>query len=53
MKIMIINYKIKQKPKTITILGVIGNLVLDFIPYFVTVYVLYDKVPYTCNMRTG
>ena len=34
MKIMIVNSKIKQKSKTI--LGVIRNLVLDFILYFVT-----------------
>ena len=38
MKIMIVNSKIKQKPKTIS--GVIRNLVLDFILYFVTVYII-------------
>ena len=38
MKIMIVNSKIKQKSKTI--LGVIRNLVLDFILYFVTEYIL-------------
>ena len=36
MKIMIVNSKIKRKSKTI--LGVIRNLVLDFILYFVTAY---------------
>ena len=36
MKIMIVNSKIKHKSKTI--LGVIRNLVLDFILYFVTTY---------------
>ena len=35
---MIVNSKIKQKPKTI--LGVIRNLVLDFILFFVTTYIL-------------
>ena len=45
---MIVNSKIKQKSKTI--LGVIRNLVFDFILYFVTAY---KKVPYTCNMSTG
>ena len=49
MKIIIVNSKIKQKFKTT--LGVIRNLVLDFILYFVTA--LYEKVPYTCKMRTG
>ena len=38
MKIMIINSKAKQKPKTI--LGRIRNLVLDFILYFVTAYII-------------
>ena len=38
MKIIIANYKIKQKFKTI--LGVIRNLVLDFILYFVTAYII-------------
>ena len=36
MKIMIVDSKVKQKPKTI--LGRIRNLVLDFILYFVTAY---------------
>ena len=36
MKIMIVNSKIKQKPKTI--LGRIRNLVLDFILNFVAAY---------------
>ena len=36
MNVMIVNSKIKQKSKTI--LGVIRNLVLDFILYFVTAY---------------
>ena len=38
MKIMTGNTKIKQKSKTI--LGVIRNLVLDFILYFATAYVI-------------
>ena len=38
MKIMIVNSKIKQKFKTI--LGVIRNLALDFILYFVTAYII-------------
>ena len=38
MKIMIVNSKIKQKAKTI--LEVIRNLVLDFIIYFVTAYII-------------
>ena len=37
MKIMMANSKIKAK--SITILGVIRNLVLDFILYFVTAYI--------------
>ena len=37
MKIIIVNSKIKQKPKTI--LRGIRNLVLDFILYFVTAYI--------------
>ena len=37
MKIMILNFKIKQKSKTI--LGKIKNLVLDFILYFVTAHI--------------
>ena len=36
MKIMIVNSQIKHKSKTM--LGVIRNLVLDFIIYFVTAY---------------
>ena len=38
MKSMIVNSKIKQKPKTI--LGMIENLVLNFILYFVTGYII-------------
>ena len=38
MKIMIVNSKKKQEPKTI--LGKITNLPLDFIRYFVTAYIL-------------
>ena len=38
MKIMIVNSKTKQKLKII--LGVIRNLVLDFILYFVDAYIL-------------
>ena len=38
MNIMIVNSKIKQKSKTM--LGVIKNQVLDFILYFVTVYII-------------
>ena len=45
MEIMIVNSKLKQKSKTT--LGVIRNLVPDFIFYVVTVYY------YTCNMTTG
>ena len=44
MKIMIVNFKIKQKSKTI--LGVIRNLALDFIPYFVTAYVIWESSLY-------
>ena len=51
MKVMIVNSKIKPKSKTI--LGVIRNLVLNFILYFVTMHIFYEKVPYTCNMSTG
>ena len=36
MKIMVVNFKIKHKYKTM--LGVIRSLVLDFILYFVTGY---------------
>ena len=38
MKIMIANSKIEQKSKTT--LEVIRNLVLDFILYFVTAYII-------------
>ena len=38
MKIMIVNSKTKQKPKTV--LGRIRNLVLDFILFFVTAYII-------------
>ena len=38
MKIMIVNSKIKQNSKTM--LRVIRNLVLDFILYFVTAYII-------------
>ena len=38
MKIMIVNSKIKQKSKAI--LGVIRNMVLDFVLYFVTAYII-------------
>ena len=38
MKIMIVNSKIKQK--SIAILGVIRNMVLDFVLYFVTAYII-------------
>ena len=41
MKIMIVKSKIKQKPKTI--LTVIRNIVLDFILYFVTAYILTES----------
>ena len=40
MKIMIVNSKIKQKSKAI--LGVIRNLVLDFILYFVIAYIILE-----------
>ena len=42
MKIMIVNSKIKQKSKTI--LGVIRNIVLDFIIYFATAYILTESI---------
>ena len=45
MKIMMANSKIKAKP--ITILRVIRNLVLDFILYFVIVYIKWES---TLNM---
>ena len=38
MKIMIVDSKIKQKSKAI--LGVIRNMVLDFVLYFVTAYII-------------
>ena len=38
MKIMFVNSKIKQKSETI--LGVIRNLVLGFILYFVDAYII-------------
>ena len=41
---MIVNSKTKQKPKTI--LGRVRNLVLDFILYFVTAYIIGESVPY-------
>ena len=44
MKIMIVNSKIKQKSKAI--LGVIRNLVLDFILYFVIAYIIWESTPY-------
>ena len=43
MKIMIVNSKIKYKFNTM--LGVIKNLVLDFILYFVTVYMRKCAIP--------
>ena len=43
MKIIIVNSKINPKSKTI--LGVIRNLVLDFILCFVTANTSYEKVP--------
>ena len=44
MKIMIVNSKIKQK--STAILGVVGNLILDFILYFVTVYIISESTLY-------
>ena len=38
MKITIVNSKIKYKSKTV--MGVINNLVLNFILYFVTLYII-------------
>ena len=49
MNIMNVNSKIKHKFKTI--LGVIRNLVLDFILFFVTAYM--RKYPIHCNISTG
>ena len=51
MKTMLVNSKIKQKSKTI--LGVVRNLVLDFVFYFGVLHILYEKVPYACNMSKG
>ena len=53
MKIIIVNSKVKQKSKTI--LGVIRNLVLDFILYFVTAYILraQGKTPNTLCITWG
>ena len=42
--VMILNFKIKQKFKTI--LGVIRNLVRDFILYFVTAYFIWESTLY-------
>ena len=50
MKIMIVNFKIKHKSKTI--LGVIRNLVLDFILYFVTAYMKKSPVHVTSAQGT-
>ena len=45
---MIVNSKIKQKSKTV--LGVIRNLVLDFILYFVTTHILRESTsPFPCD----
>ena len=44
MNIMIVNSKIKHKFKTI--LGVITNLVFDFILFFVTAYIRKHRVQY-------
>ena len=44
MKILIVNSKIKQKSETI--LGVIRNLVLDIILYFVTAYIIWESTLY-------
>ena len=48
----IVNSKTKQKSKTI--LGVIRNLVLDFILYFVTAYIklyLKEKTNFFCLIK--
>ena len=50
MKIMIVNSKIKHKSKTI--LGVIRNLVLDFILYFVTAYMRKYPIHVTSRQST-
>ena len=44
MKIMIANSKIEQKSKTILV--VIRNLVLNFILYFVTAYIIWESTLY-------
>ena len=44
MKTMIVNSKMKQKLKTI--LGVIRDIVLDFILYFGTTYILTESTLY-------
>ena len=44
MKTMMANSKIKAK--SITFLGVIRNLVLDFILYFVTAYIKWESTLY-------
>ena len=44
MKIMIVNSKIEQKSKTILV--VIKNLVLNFILYFVTAYIIWESTLY-------
>ena len=51
MNIMILNFKIKQKSKTI--LGVIRNLVLDFILYFVTAYGIWESSLYMEHEHRG
>ena len=47
---MIVNFKMKHKSKTI--LGVIKNLVLDFILYFVTAYMRKYPVHVTSAQGT-
>ena len=44
MKIMIVNSKIEQKSKTILV--VIRNLVLNFIIYFATAYIIWESTLY-------
>ena len=51
MKVMTVNSKIKQKSKTI--LGVIRNLVLDFILYFVTAYMRKCPIHVTSTQGTA
>ena len=48
---MIVNSKIKQKSKTI--LGVIRNLLLDFILYFVTASAYMRKYPIHVTSAKG